>query len=291
MKKLIFNKKQIDFIKLNYPTKGARWCSQQLNLSIKQIRSKVGKMKLSMIPENKGKTLFKTKNFNKYAVNPNNFLSVNSPESAYLLGLIWADGNINAYNGQYRISISLLKKDMENVEWIFDKTGKWVKYNFQSKNRQPQKLLFINNKPIYNFLLENNYKSKSGESASKIIEKIPVELRVYFFRGLVDGDGCIYANKNLNRTEFSISSTFEQEWDFIQDLCNYLDIYSFNIKRKKTKTGSYSQISITKQKDLIKLFDYIYSSYKIDGIGFFRKYEKYKECLDIFLIRSNPHQS
>jgi len=61
---------------------------------------------------------------------------------------------------------------------------------------------------IYDFLSENNYKEKSYVSATKILNKIPNNLKKYFFRGYFDGDGSIYKYEKYYQVGLNITSTY-----------------------------------------------------------------------------------
>jgi hypothetical protein len=126
---------------------------------------------------------------------------------------------------------------------------------------------------ICNFLIENDYKSKIN-SADKILSKIPEELQVYWFRGLVDGDGCFYVNKKNKASHFEIYSEYNQNWQFVENLFKKLKI-KYSIYRRKRKEGTSSGIRITGIENVIKFGDWLYSDIAFMGLN--RKYQKYLE--------------
>jgi hypothetical protein len=108
------------------------------------------------------------------------------------------------------------------------------------------------------------------------LSKIPNELKHYFFRGLIDGDGSFYF-KDYTR-QFALTSSYEQDWDYFERLCEYLGI-KYKIKRvinfnKKTKKENKSSVLRILGKEIIKLGEYIY---KGDDFGLSRKINKYKK--------------
>jgi intein/homing endonuclease len=125
---------------------------------------------------------------------------------------------------------------------------------------------------ITNYLIENEYDKKSLTSPTKILSKIDNYLKPYFFRGLIDGDGCF---SSKNRSYFSITGNIKQNWIDMEKLLNSLDI-KYKLTRKERKTGNSSFIVISSKKDIIKLGDYIYGDY-FDGMGLNRKYKVYYE--------------
>jgi len=63
------------------------------------------------------------------------------------------------------------------------------------KDNHHLKIVDLGFKNPLELLVDNDYKLKSYNSADKILSKIPNSLHHYFFRGLIDGDGCFYLNK------------------------------------------------------------------------------------------------
>ncbi len=143
------------------------------------------------------------------------------------------------------------------------------------------KYLIGSNKEIYNFLIEHNYDKKSYISADKILSKIPDDLKHYFFRGLIDGDGSFYF-KDYTR-QFAITSSYDQDWTYFERLCENLGI-KYNIKRiinfnKKTKKENKSSVLRILGKEIIKLGEYIYNG---DDFGLSRKINKYKQIKESY---------
>ena len=268
-----WSKDKIDIIKDNYPKFGSKYCSELLGVSISSIQNMAYKLNLSINKNVKSNILSKSKNSTN--IDFDNFIQLNKPEIVYFLGLFWADGYMfqskNGYNSN--IGIGLVKEDMEELEIHLDKIGVWNKRISDKKNvsswRQTKSLL-TNNKRIYNFLTEMDFKEKSYKSADKISNIIPKELRHYFFRGLIDGDGCFYISKNKKQKQFTISSSIGQDWGYVIKLFNKLNVLKYGINKN---TGS--NIRVVNKIDIIKLGDYIYQNYEKDKIGLSRKYEKY----------------
>lgn len=115
---------------------------------------------------------------NERKVNPEQFFNIQTPEVAYILGLIWADGYVDIE----RISLSVVTKDMKDYIPIFLKTGNWNASLSKQRvlNEQPQQKIRCYNKPLSLFLIENDYRIKSKSSPDKILSKIPKHLQHYF---------------------------------------------------------------------------------------------------------------
>lgn len=194
------------------------------------------------------------------------------------MGLLWGDGYIlnNGIGGVNRVYISLVKNDMDELEKHFVKYGKWTILERKRPNRKVSKSIEINNRPLVEYLVEKGYDNKSFESQNKILNTIPDKLKVYFFRGLSDADGCFYVNKENKIYQYSIASTYEQDWTSVENLFKSIDI-NYKIKRREYKSGSRgSVIQVCGRKNLIKIGEYLYN-YEFDNIGLSRKYEKYKQ--------------
>ena len=267
---------EITWLRKNYPLNGVKFCRQHLQLKTeKQIKSKCAKMKLSL---KQGIQSIIIKNWHKenpkhnFSVNPDQFFNIKTAEVAYILGLLWADGTV--YNKRYyhTISIECTLEDFKIFSPILLTTGRWNCYYRNRPNRKPQGCAKICNKPLVAFLLSHGYGAKTSESACKIISKIPDHLKHYWYRGYLDGDGCIGKD---GRLEFS--SSYNQKWDFLINIFNDMKLTYYNRLHKHTKNGNiHSSSSIRLNKKQSTIFGtYVYQNYKKDNIGLNRKYQKY----------------
>jgi len=255
---------KIKFILENYKLRGPDFCSVETSLG----------RKIVMRIAHRNKITFRKKS----NVNFEQFLDVKTPEVSYILGILWADGYVRGKTNF--ISIVGKIENMNQLESVFEKTGKWVKsivdgtkYGFSK-----QMLLSFSSKMISDLLKECDYQSKS-KSADKILSKIPINLRRYWFRGLIDGDGC-FQNKNSKR-RFSLCSTYDQDWLYFTNLLDELRIkYRLErcsrINKKTKKINSFSKIHIERLNDLTQLGEYIYKNRDDDKIGLDYKYEIWK---------------
>lgn len=194
--------------------------------------------------------------------------------TSYILGLLWADGS----SCGNMIGLESAKEDIYFLKEYFLSTGKWnVRYR-ERKDWKPQMTYHISNKQFSDYLKENDYDKKSFTSPDKILEKIPDNLKKFWFRGYWDGDGCFYYNVKNNVVQCSATSTYNQDWTFLENIYNNLNI-KFSIRRVENK-NSYSQIRITNKKDSLKLISFLYDSK--NEIGFERKKNKADLILNTF---------
>lgn len=280
MKQHIWLKEENDWLVENYKKIGLKQCARFLNLRLLQVRGRITKLNLKLLPETKSKLVsIKPEKCN---INPELFYKISTKEISYLLGLIWADGFLNpSKNGQNsNLGFTMVKEDIDIIKPMLEFIGKWNYYERKQpvETWKPSINVITNNKRILNFLIEHDFDKKSYISADKILSKIPDELKHYFFRGLIDGDGCFYYYKPENGStlrQFALASSYEQDWSYFEKLCNEKNI-KYNIKRTIGKKSSSSVIRITNKDGILKLGEYIYKDLHEDNIGLVRKYEKYK---------------
>ena len=225
-------------------------------------------------------------------INLDMFRNITKPEIAYILGLIWADG----YVGQNTVTISALESDLKEVSNLFMKSGEWT-VERKTNNRygiigKPSITIRMCCRELMEILQESDYISKSKLSADKILSKIPDNLKHYWFRGLIDGDGYIWYSKT-GMYRLTITSAKEQDWKYMEDLCKNLGIkYSIirdSWKNKENKTFSRSVFIISNCYGVKTLCEFIFNNKENDNIGFSRKYNKWMEILNY--IKMNPPKS
>ncbi len=213
----------------------------------------------------------------------NQFTSDFTERSAYILGLLWADGYIPAKSKE-RGNIIFISTEPDSVYFTEElkKTLDWSVYHSKDEKHPTWKTrttMYFRNTDVSSFLLENDYSSKTTVGADKILNKIPKNLHRFFLLGVIDGDGCFSVTPTKNskyNKRFSIASSYEQDWSWIERILLEEDI-RYKIERTKGKSGAYSKIHITRQGDIEKFGNILYKSIKEDGIGLPRKYEKYKQ--------------
>lgn len=268
---VVLSLEDIEWLKENYKTYGAKFCSKKLNIPYRNFARYVKKFKILLTSKEKS---------NLYSdFRADKFLNIQTPEVSYILGLLWADGFIDKPNAisKNRIQCALVEEDFLDIENIFLLTGKWNIHKRFPKNRKPIKEAIIGNVELWNFLVENDYHIKSITSADKVLSLIPQELKHYFWRGYFDGDGWFNFQKGIKYC-FGLSSNLNQDWNFVIDLFKTLEI-KYHISKRETSHGNSSQICAHNFDGVKKFANYIYQNY--DNIGLKRKYFKYIEMLDV----------
>ena len=211
----------------------------------------------------------------KYNLDINYFDEIDTPNKAYILGFLYADGYNNRINNT--VVLSLKREDEEILE----------KINTELKNE----------KPIYRYDYINNYDGKERHMSEVIfaskhmcesLEKLGViqnktftitfpnflkeNLYPHFIRGLFDGDGCasIYNDEDRERFMVSIMST-KALCDGMKDFLKTQDI-NFNVNKACGKKDENALIRSGSNKENKKFMEYIY---KDADLYMQRKYERF----------------
>ena len=123
-----------------------------------------------------------------------------------------------------------------------------------------------------------NYANKKQASACNVLSRIPENLQHYWFRGLFDGDG-YFLRREDNTYKITITSTYEQDWTYIENLAKKLkikySIYKHSYKNKKDKINKRSIFTIMNKSGVCSFLNYIFQDKEKDGIGLSRKYLKW----------------
>ncbi len=194
---------------------------------------------------------------------------------AYILGLIWSDGNLS----RNCIEIALQKDD----EQILEDVSNYV-YGKKVLSYRKSNIRIFNN-INYNCKAQTRFRITSKEISDKLrkvglmenkslncrFPKIETEYISHFLRGLLDGDGCIYT-KNKNNCRVTIVSNHIMCNEISEIVNSTLDINS----KVYLKTDSVSTFTISGRLQILKFLEWIY---KDANLKLNRKYEKYRELI------------
>lgn len=274
--KSIFTKEQDVFLIDNYAQQGGVYCANVLGFNIKQIYARARNLGLNVCHETRSRnsTIQATRPRPELCKVPADlFIQVKTPEHAYLLGLIWADGHL--CKKTYCITLNFLESDYRAIKHVISATGNWYSCVVKSKNRQPQISLRTSNKAMHTHLATVGYLDKSLLSCEKALAGIPKHLIQYWLRGYMDGDGTFSTHKNRHCYGFSISGSYNQDWSYMSMILSDLGI-AHTIQHRIQKSGSSSCIICYNKDGVIKFGEYIYPNGEFDGIGLLRKYNQWK---------------
>lgn len=277
MKIVYWTPEEDQILKDNYVYGISKCCELLPHRGKEGLKTRCLKLKLRHTKEERIRVLRDTK-VRMYSPNIKMFMD-STPETAYLLGIWWADGCIR--NGNYTISHVMQLKDFKYLKETYTKTGNWKFYHYVNKQNNRRYVNVIgSHADFYDFLFAHDYYIKSGTSAHKILNHIPKHLHEYWWRGYFDGDG--YVSKKINCTCFI--STYDQDWSFVIKSFPNLDfrIEKLMLKDECKKIKGFrhsSSAKISRKETVTTLMQYIYKNRETDHIGLSRKYQIAKRFL------------
>lgn len=221
----------------------------------------------------------------EYNIDANYFDSIDTPNKAYILGLLYADG-CNKLS-KHQVDLSLQEEDKHILEEIktemqFDKPLSFKDYKSKNAKHKNQYHLCITNKHIS----ETLYNLGVVDAKSLILEFptfLEKSLYSHFIRGYFDGDGCLYLGGTKGNPEVSIVSTimFVQK---VKDILENVIGVEMRIKTQKqhkpvTKVGVITGVN--------KICAFLNWIYEDADLKLNRKYEKYKQFLERYCKNIN----
>lgn len=245
-----------DYIKKYFGQMSQREIARRLNIGKTTINNWSSKLGL---------------HFKKHTSNEKFFQSW-TPEMAYILGYISADGNVtwNEIKGYYSLTITAAEKDKEHLEKIrkrFNST-KPLLYGKSTKSYR----LIINSKQICLDLMEFGILPR--KSLILKFPNLPEEYLVDYIRGYIDGDGSLKFYKRPRSPYFELSICSGSR-EFIEALENKIfSKLSINSKISKTKNTCFLLRYSCKRG--LALAEWIY---KGADLFLIRKYNNYQEAL------------
>ena len=191
------------------------------------------------------------------------FSVIDTPEKAYLLGIIQTDGNVRITNRNATLSITQHKDYAWYIEdMLLDFSDK--ECNTKDKNcRQLQ----IGSKAIVNDLINlgivpNKTKLQTDDNINTLWDSVPEEFKGDFIRGCIDGDGYVtffLQERGINEScNIGFCSVKEILIDKIIDFINA----KFNYKCGKTNDGNVYKLYITSREKAIEIGKYLYTNFK-----------------------------
>lgn len=193
----------------------------------------------------------------QYYFDENYFHIIDSPDKAYFLGLIAADGCVrNSTRGQPCVALSLLFSDLSILE-SFNKCLCTNKPIFTTKNGKYRKVSFpseimAEDLSKYNIVPQKTY-------AYEMVD-LGVKYMSHFFRGYFDGDGSIFETNGkttLSRFKISICG-FEHN---MLKMKEYLNNFGISVKYKEDRRKykyPFGSIKADSAKDIYMFIKYLY---------------------------------
>lgn len=203
----------------------------------------------------------------KYNIKEDFFSKIDSEESAYILGLLYADGCNYVSDKEVKVILELTDK------LIIEKINKLLSPSKPISIKTRTRLLigdnYYNVKPTYRIAMQSKQISndliKYGCSPRKsMVLKFPTFLKEnlinHFIRGYFDGDGGVSKKGN------SVVVSFTGTENFLNTLQAIL-IAEFGCNKTKIRKNSVSdiyQFSFSSKKDIKSFYKYMYFNSKTD---------------------------
>lgn len=194
-----------------------------------------------------------------HIIDENFFNKINSEKKAYILGILYADGNIR--NNGFEISLNETdKKILDDIsKIIYDDIiltyRKPRKYDKTSNYGNGQYRLIVTSKKMkYDLITHGCVNAKTFKIRFPKFDDITQY--PHFIRGYFDGDGCFTTSKYRKNVGVHITSNIH----FCDELAVFL-IENLNIKAiSSLRYGSVGAVRIHKINDVSKFIDYIYQN-------------------------------
>lgn len=222
-----------------------------------------------------------SENNTKYYRDKHYFDIINTPNKAYVLGLIYADGcNYRDHNS---LTICLQEDDKDLLEKVrkeiqYEGNLRLVSLREKNERYKNQYVLCINDEYISE-QLETLGVVKAKSLKLEFPTFLDKSLYSHFVRGYFDGDGCTYYDIKRNKCRTCMAGTYE----FCQAISSILNSFGCknNIYHPKQSGESNTYILQTSGNKSSYLF--LSWIYKDADIKMDRKYKKYIDFCNIYL--------
>lgn len=197
----------------------------------------------------------------------NYFDNIDTPNKAYLLGFIYADGCVEKNNV---VSIVVHKKDIEVLE-MFKKELKATNNINETKTKPHVRINFCSKHMCDILIYMGCGRNKTN---SLVFPDISEQYKYDFIRGFMDGDGCI-SIKNRGSKKY-ISLSFTGTFEMLDALK-----LSFHIDNPITFYRNSYALHIGKKDDVMRILSNIYHNAELYMTRKFNKYKEYIEWMEL----------
>ena len=220
----------------------------------------------------------------KSKCNEDYFEKIDNSNKAYLLGFITADGAIV----NSRLSIEVHQRDKGLILFAKEQInpqGTITEIHYKTTTLAPNGKEYTSVKNDVRIAFGSKKigqdLAKYGivQNKSKILTKVPVDyipknLLPFYFRGLIDGDGCIYISKR-GYLQVTITSCHRDILDYIREMTKSLygiDSYVYSENNRKYRI-------YFNGKNALELLDFLYKNSN-ENNRLDRKYDIYTQYID-----------
>lgn len=196
-----------------------------------------------------------------YKINEEYFNNIDTQEKAYILGFLYADGNVGSSNRCIRVSLS--SKDIEVLEFIKNEIGYSGPIRYSTTEGHNYCHLSFNSETMKSHLMSHGVvPNKTYES--KTLPECPLEFYNSMLLGIFDGDGSIWKIKNKSGVvaEYGVNfSGNESTLKEIQKICNVNNISTCKVRYRYGKTMTNScMLDIKGSNNIMKIYNLMYEN-------------------------------
>lgn len=214
----------------------------------------------------------------KYNINEHYFDNIDTPNKAYILGLLYADGYNNTSTNVIRLGLQ--EQDKKILEDIAKEVGYDAPLIFYEHSKEHEGWKDVYTLAIRSAHMSNVLNNLGMHKAKSLILEFPKwldkNLYSHFIRGYFDGDGSVYCYEKKMNWNISIVST-KNFCEFVKNIVeNELGIH-VHVKLNGRRNDITSDIRIGGNRQVLRFLDWIY---KDSDLRMERKYIKYQQLLD-----------
>ncbi len=265
------------YIKDNYNNMLSREIAEHLNRSLNSVRKHAEWLGI-------------THPAKIYSCDERFFQNIDTPEKAYWLGFIAADGCVVDNDYHYRVKIALQRGDKDHLEKfrkaihgnmpIRDAVSK---YKVNGEYREtPECTIIIHSKSMVKDLERLNI--IPNKTYSLQFARLPEKLMSHYLRGFVDGDGNFYYRYRELRTSSSVEiSIVGASKGFIDDYAKYLELHDISVGVYKKPHYENWRAKCCNRFEAYKLIKLLYKDVN-DNICLTRKHIKAKEMGKVIAV-------
>lgn len=215
----------------------------------------------------------------KYELNDDYFSLIETPAQAYWLGFIVADGSIlTEACDTKRLAFCIQEQDASHLEKFRDMIGSTAPVGKRTTQLFSiphfQAMLRINSTKLCDDLIALGVEPQKS-TKEKYPSGIPTHLEPHFWRGIIDGDGCIsiYETKGKTVAQLSVIGSLEIIETFEKFLKSKIDFRAKPLVDNNNYTLTLSGLNALAAAKLI---------YEDAPIVLDRKYNLYKQLIDLY---------
>lgn len=200
---------------------------------------------------------------------PNYFSVIDSPEKAYILGFIAADGYISkpCFKNRF-LEITLNRRDIGTLEFIKEELGASHKLSLRMNNSVR---LHIGSSSLVNDIEKYGIFNNKSLTIGPIVDLIPDVFKGNFICGLWDGDGSCGVYKKKDHYKPYLVVSLVGTLPLLNNVLDFLEVKGRISKDRRWGPETFC-LTISKQSDLKTLYE---KTYKISPFSMERKRNKF----------------